>query len=197
VEQIPSCEVDITVLKQKVHKLVLKSLPWIMWINSTSISVRSDNDLCLGLTGWNFVCIYSLLCLLIFPPNLSNQYYSTFQTFFSLTTITIHNMYTYHSQYKTCTCTNVTIQNIYTHHSQIQNMCTYHCHNTKHVHVPLSQYKTHTPSSVIIKKTCTRITVTIQNVYTYNCHITKHVHVPLLKYKTCTRATVTIQNMYT
>jgi hypothetical protein len=41
-------------------------------------------------------------------------------------------------------------------------------HNTKHVHVPLSQYKT-----------CTRTTVTIQNMYTYHCHNTKHVHVRL------------------
>ena len=51
----------------------------------------------------------------------------------------------------------------------------YHCHNTKHVHVPLSQHKT-----------CTRTTVTTQNMCTYNCHNTKHVHVPLLQYKTCT-----------
>jgi len=34
-------------------------------------------------------------------------------------------------------------------------MYTYHCHNTEHVHVPLSQYRT-----------CTRTTVTIQNMYT-------------------------------
>jgi hypothetical protein len=39
----------------------------------------------------------------------------------------------------------------------IQNMYTYHCHNTKHVYVPLSQYKT-----------CIRTT-----------HNTQHVHVPL------------------
>jgi len=37
----------------------------------------------------------------------------------------------------------------------IQKMYTYHCHNTKHLHVPLSQYKT-----------CTRTTVTTQNMYT-------------------------------
>ena len=49
-----------------------------------------------------------------------------------------------------------------------QNMYTYHCHNTKHVHVPLSQYKT-----------CTLTTVTIQNMYTYHCHNTKHVGLPL------------------
>ena len=65
-------------------------------------------------------------------------------------------------------------------------MYTYHCHNTKHVHVPLSQYKT-----------CRRTTVTIQNMYMYHCHNTKHVHVPLSQYKTCTRTTVTTQNMYT
>ena len=34
-------------------------------------------------------------------------------------------------------------------------MYTYHSHNTKYLHVPLSQYKT-----------CTRNTVTIQNIYT-------------------------------
>ena len=67
-----------------------------------------------------------------------------------------------------------------------QNMYTYHCHNTKHVQVPLSQYKI-----------CTSATVTIQNMYKCHCHNTKHVHVQLSQYKTCTRATVTIQNMYT
>ena len=30
----------------------------------------------------------------------------------------------------------------------IQNMYTYHCHNTKHVHVPVSQYKTCTHTTV-------------------------------------------------
>ena len=62
----------------------------------------------------------------------------------------------------------------------------HHCHNTKHVHVPLSQYKT-----------CPRTTVTIQNTSTYHWHNTKHVHVPLAQYKTCPRTTGTIQNMYT
>ena len=50
------------------------------------------------------------------------------------------------SQYKTCIPNTVTIQNMYT----------YHCHITKHVHLPLSKYKT-----------CTRTTVTIQNMFTY------------------------------
>ena len=114
--------------------------------------------------------------------------------------VTIQNMYTYHchntkhvhvplsqhktcirilSQYKTCTRTTVTTQNMYTYPVTIQNMYTYHCNNTKHVHVPLSQYNTkhvHVPLSQ------------------YN---TKHVHVPLSQFKTCTRTTATIQNMYT
>ena len=47
-------------------------------------------------------------------------------------------------------------------------MYTCHCHNTKHVHIALSQYKTRTHT-----------TVTIQNMYTYHCHNTKHVHIPL------------------
>jgi hypothetical protein len=68
----------------------------------------------------------------------------------------------------------------------IQSMYTYHCHNTKHVHVPLSEYKARTPTAL-----------TTQNMYTYRCHNTKHVHVPLSQYKTCTRTAVTIQNMYT
>jgi len=54
----------------------------------------------------------------------------------------------------------------------------YQCHSTKHVHVPLSQYKT-----------CTCTTATIQNMYMYHCHNTKHVHVPLSQYKTCTCTT--------
>ena len=86
---------------------------------------------------------------------------------FSRTSLTI--------QRKTCTRVTVTTQNMYT--------C--HCHNTKNVHVPLSQ-----------RKTCTRTTVTIQNMYTCRCHNTKHVHLPLSQYKTCTRAAVTIQNMH-
>ena len=57
-------------------------------------------------------------------------------------------------------------------------MYTYHCHNTKHVHIPLSQHKT-----------CKHTTVTIQNMYTYHCHSTKHVHVPLSQHKTCTCTT--------
>ena len=97
-----------------------------------------------------------------------------------------------------------------------QNTYTYHCHNTKHVHVPLSQYKTCTRTAVTIQNMYTyrchntkhvHVPVTMQNMYTYRCHNTKHVHVPLsqyktrtrtaVKYKTCTRTTVTIQNMYT
>jgi hypothetical protein len=76
-------------------------------------------------------------------------------------------------------------------------MYTYHCHTTKHVHVPQSHYKT-----------CVRTTVTLQNMYTHHCHTTKHVHiphshttkhvhVPLSQYKTCRHTTVTLQNMYT
>jgi hypothetical protein len=49
----------------------------------------------------------------------------------------------------------------------------YRCHNTEHVHVLLSQYRTHT-----------RTAVTIQNMYTYCCHNTEHVHVLLSQYKT-------------
>jgi hypothetical protein len=92
----------------------------------------------------------------------------------------------------------------------------YHCPNTKHLHVPLSQYKTCTRIAVTTQnmytyqyhstkhvhvplsqyKAFTRIIVTIQNMYTYHYHNTKHVHVPVSQYKTCTRTTVTIQNMY-
>jgi hypothetical protein len=68
----------------------------------------------------------------------------------------------------------------------IQNMYTYHCHGSKHVHVSLSQFKTYT-----------RTTVTVQNMYTYHCHSSKHVHVPLSQFKTYTRTNVTVQNMYT
>ena len=73
-------------------------------------------------------------------------------------------------------------------------MYTYHCYNTKHIHIPLSQYKTGT------------LPLSIQNMYTYHCHNTKHVHIPLsiqnrytyhCQYKTCTHTTVTIQNIYT
>ena len=67
-----------------------------------------------------------------------------------------------------------------------ENMYRYHCHNTKHIHVPLSQYKTYT-----------RTTVTIQNIYTYHCHNTTHIHVQLSQYKIYTRTSVTIQNMHT
>ena len=50
----------------------------------------------------------------------------------------------------------------------IQNMYTHNCDNTKHVHVPLSQYKT-----------CTRTTITIQNMDTCHSHNTKHIRVVL------------------
>ena len=90
-------------------------------------------------------------------------------------------------------------------------MYSYHCHNTKHILVPLSQYKTCTRTAVTIQnlysyhyhntklsqyKTCTRTTVTVQNMYSHHCHSTKHVLVPLSQYKTCTHTTVTVQNMY-
>jgi len=75
-------------------------------------------------------------------------------------------------------------------------MYTYHCHNTKFVHLPLSQYKhVHIPLSQY--KICTRTTVTTQNAYTYHCQNTKHLHVLHSQYKIFTRTTVTIQNMYT
>ena len=61
-------------------------------------------------------------------------------------------------KFQNCTPTAVTIQNMYT----------YRCHNTKHVHLPLSQYKTCTPTAV-----------TIQHMYTYSCHNKKHVHLQL------------------
>ena len=65
---------------------------------------------------------------------------------------------------KTCTLTTVTIQNMYTYHCHITKHV---IHNTKHVHVPVSQYKT-----------CTRTTVTIQNIYTYHYNNIKHVCAP-------------------
>jgi len=83
-------------------------------------------------------------------------------------------------------------------------MYTHHCHNTKHVHAPLSQYKTYTHHCHNTKRT--RTTVTIQNMYTHHCHNTKrtrttvtiqNVHAPLSQYRTRTRTTVTIQNTYT
>jgi hypothetical protein len=97
----------------------------------------------------------------------------------------------------------------------IQNMYTYHYHNTKYVHLTLPQHKTCTRTTTT-KKTRTRTTTTIQNMYTYHYHNTKHVHVPPSQYttcwhttttihvhvppsqyKTCTRTTTTIQNIYT
>jgi hypothetical protein len=95
-------------------------------------------------------------------------------------------------------------------------MYTYRCHNTKHVHLPLSQYKTCTPTAVTIQnlytcchntklvhlllsqyKTCTPTAVTIQKLYTYCCHNIKLVHLLLSQYETCTPTAVTIQNLYT
>ena len=67
-------------------------------------------------------------------------------------------------------CTAVTIQNMYT----------YCCHNTEHVQVLLSQYRT---CNVVSQyRTCTHTAVTIQNMYTYHCHNTEHVL--LSQYKT-------------
>ena len=101
--------------------------------------------------------------------------------------------------------------------SKILELYTYRCHNTKHVHLRLSQYKTCTHTAATIQnmytysclntkhvhlprsqyKTSTPTAVTIQNMYTYNCHNTKHVHIQLSQYKTSTPTAVTIQNMYT
>jgi hypothetical protein len=65
------------------------------------------------------------------------------------------------SQYKTCKRTTVTVQNTYA----------YHCHNIKHVRVPLHNTK--------------HVRVPLHN--------TKHVSVPLSQYKIRTRTTVTIK----
>jgi hypothetical protein len=88
------------------------------------------------------------------------------------------------SRYKTCTHTTITIQ----------NTSTYNYHNTKHVNLQLSQYKTLTH---ILSQYKTRIhtTITIKNMYTYNYHNRKHVHIQLSQYKTCTHTTITIQNV--
>jgi hypothetical protein len=53
-------------------------------------------------------------------------------------------------------------QTIFSHATiTIRNMYTYHCHNTKHMHVPLSQYNTRRlPLSQY--KTCPRNVVTVQ-----------------------------------
>jgi len=105
VEQIPSCEVDITVLKQNVHKLVLKSLPWVIWIHSTSWHQFSPMRI-------NFPAKFIQPILQYFSNIfLAYHYYNTKHVLVSL------------SQYKTCSCITVTIQNMYT----------YHYHNTKHV----------------------------------------------------------------
>ena len=58
---------------------------------------------------------------------------------------------------------------MYTYHCHNKNNYPYHCHNTEHVHVPLSQYRTCTRTTVTIK-TITLTTVPIQNMYTYHCH---------------------------
>ena len=79
----------------------------------------------------------------------------------------------------------------------IKNTHACHCHNTKHVRVPLSRYKTCTRTTVTTQnmytyhsqyKTCTRTTVTIQNMCTYHCQNTKHLHLHC-QYKTCTHNT--------
>ena len=98
-------------------------------------------------------------------------------------------------------------------------------HNTKQVHVPISQYKTCTCTNITIqnmymyqyhntKRTSTSITIqnvymyqyhnikrtctniTIQNMYMYQYHNTKHVHVPISQYKTRTCTSITIQNVH-
>ena len=51
-------------------------------------------------------------------------------------------------------------------------MYSYHYYNTKHVFIPLLQYKTCKPTNI-----------TIQNMYTYHYYNTKHVFIPLLQYK--------------
>jgi hypothetical protein len=87
------------------------------------------------------------------------------------------------SKYKTCARTTLSIQNMYMSSTTvtIQNVHRYHSHNTKHVHVPLSQYKTcicTVPLSqyktctrtTVTKQTCTRTIITKQSIYTYHCH---------------------------
>jgi hypothetical protein len=91
---------------------------------------------------------------------------------YTLTTVATQDMHTYHcqntrhahlplSQHKTCTLTTVTvqtctltivtIQGMHTYHCHDKNIYTYHCHNTRPVHLPLSRYKTFTPTTVTIQ----------------------------------------------
>ena len=111
-----------------------------------------------------------------------------FKFLFSRTTLTTPNMHTYH-------CHNTKHVHVPCHntkhvHVPCHNAKHVHatCHNIKHVQVPLSQYKT-----------CTHATVTTQNMYTYSCHNTKRVHVPQPRpqpqRETYTHTAVTIQNM--
>ena len=148
------------------------------------------------------------LCITSFPCSCTfHSLYHCFSDFSSRVPL---------SQIKTCTLTTITIQACTRITVTIQYMYTYHCHNTKRVHVPVSQHKIRI-----------RNPVTMRNMYTYPYHNTKcvhiplskcktiirshvntkHVHVPYSQYKTCTRTTVTIQactrtivtiqNMYT
>jgi hypothetical protein len=77
-----------------------------------------------------------------------------------------HFMYSYFRQTQIRKlCAKLITKNTY--HTAFETFLpTYRCHNTKHVHILLSQYKTCTPTAVAI-----------QNIYTYRCHNTKHVHV--------------------
>jgi hypothetical protein len=92
--------------------------------------------------------------------------------------------------------------------SQYKNTYTYHYYNTKHLQVPLLQYKTFTSTTIKIQNIYnyqyynTRhlqvaTGITIQNIYKYQYYNTKHLEVPVLQYKTFTSISITIQNMCT
>jgi len=85
-------------------------------------------------------------------------------------------------------------------------MYTYNYHNSKHVHLQLSQYKTCTPTIITIQNMYTynyhstyMYTYNYHStyMYTYNYHHTKHVLLQLSQYKTCRRTTLAIEKMYT
>jgi hypothetical protein len=183
-----------------------------------SIRTRSSEMACLF--------VRDILTQMLLVAFRSKSVFFYFRIFCVLVPLTKH-VHAPLSQLKTCTLTNTTIQNTYTFHchntkhvpymyycrnthihvTMLQyKTCTRNTHNTKCVHVLLSQYtctrnNVTTPKHVHFPpsqyKTCTRATVTIQNMYTYYCHNTNHVNVLLSQYKTCTRNNVTIQNMYT
>ena len=67
-------------------------------------------------------------------------------------------------------------------------------HNTKQVHVPISQYKTYKYQYHNTK--CVHVPVSQYKTYMYQYHNTKHVHVPISQYKACTCTNITIQNTY-